>query len=765
MKHNSAMLVIFAGAALMSAAPRARLHGSIDNSQTFVLEGHRSALLASAQDLGESNPSLALPQLELHFKMSPAQAADLNTLLASQRDRNSKWYHKWLTPEQFGDRFGVNESDLKKVKEWLENAGFANVQMSRSRTFLQMSGTAADVNNLFGVAIHQYRRSGKEFYASAADPVFPRALEGLVSGLKGMTNNRVRPFVRRIPNPQISVGINGNHFLGPDDLATIYNLHTLYSQGTDGTGQTIAVVGQSDISLSDIEAFQTTVGLPIKDPQVILAGNDPGSDPDNTSEADLDLEWTGAVARGATILYVNSPDALGSAQYAIENNLAPIVSISYGLCEAALTPSEMEFFNVVFQQANAQGITVVAASGDQGAAACDDNQDASGTPETAARFGLAVNFPASSPYVTALGGTEFVDAQGSFWNSSGRATSYIPEMVWNDTPTEKVLSGSGGGASKEFTKPAWQLGSGVPSDGQRDVPDIALSASPVHDAYFICTGGSCSNGLAPPVNQIYFVGGTSCAAPVFSGMLALLNQSSGGPQGNVNPAMYALASFTSGVFHDVELGDNRVPCVVGTADCDKSGIGFSAGPGYDQATGLGSIDATQLIEQWGSDFQLALSPNFISITAGTTGNADIRVTRFAHFAGNVSFSCSVASSLTNTTCSIPGVVSGSGLAVLTITNTSTNLGTSQHGMRSVPPGFAMLLVIVSAGLLLWTGRRRSVVYAGFAALCLLTVTSCGSGDSEGTSISTGSKALTGNVTVTATSGVLVRVITVPVTIS
>jgi pseudomonalisin len=698
--------------------------------------------------------------------MSPAQAADLNLLLSSQRDRSSKSYHKWLTPEQFGARFGVNESDLKKVADWLENAGFANVQISRSRTSLQMSGTAAGIHNLFGVAIHQYRHNGRQFYANVADPVFPSSLEGLVSGLNGLTNYHARPFLNRKTHPQISVGINGNHFLGPDDIAVIYDLQTLYGQGTDGTGQTIAVVGQSDVDLLDIEAFQTAAKLPIKDPQVILAGFDPGSDADDATEADLDLEWTGAVARGATIIYVNSGNAIDSAEYAIENNLAPIISISYGLCEAAMAPADLETYNAGFKQANAQGITVVVSSGDTGAAACDVDQDSTGTPESAASLGLAVSFPASSPYVTAVGGTEFDDSHGSFWNSSGQATSYIPEIAWNDTPTWKVLSGSGGGASQQFTKPDWQLGAGVPSDGYRDVPDIALTSSPLHDPYLICSAGSCSNGFAPPVSLLYFVGGTSCAAPVFSGMLALLNQSTGGPQGNVNPGLYALASFSSGVFHDVELGDNRVPCVAGTPDCDAATFGFSAGPGYDQVTGLGSVDAAQLLEQWGSDFQLTLKPASLSLNSGATGSANIHLTRFANFSGTVTLTCSVAGSLTNTTCSVPESMEGSGLAVLTVINTSAaQLGKWQPGFRGIPPGPAMMLLVALAGMLLWTVKRRRLVWPAFGALWLLTAISCGSGSPSSISTSPVSHSLTGNVTVTATSGVLRHVITVPVTIS
>ena len=767
MKPIRALAGLCLGAAILSAGPAARISKAIDNSETFILHGHTRPRLATANDMGASASTLTLSQLELHFSMSPSQAVDLNNLLAAQRNRNSASYHKWLTPEEFGVRFGASPIDLAKVKTWLESAGFSNVEVAPSRTFVQMSGTAAHVNNLFAASIHQYQRNGRRFYANADDPVLPRALQSLVSGVKGLSNYQARPFIGHKLRPQIGVGINGNHFLGPNDLAAIYNLRTLYNQGTDGTGQTIAIVGQSDIALSDIEAFQKAAGLPVKDPLIVMAGPDPGSNPDDASEADLDLEWTGAMARGATVMYVNSPDVLISAEYAIEHNLAPIISISYGLCEADVSSVDMDAYNAEFKKASALGISVIVASGDTGAAACDVDQDTSGTPESAASLGLAVSFPASSPFVTAVGGTEFDDALGTYWDANGHATSYIPEIAWNDTPIWKVLSGSGGGASTYFAKPDWQSGTGVPSDTFRDVPDIALSASPLHDPYLICTAGSCSNGFAPPISQIYFVGGTSCAAPVFAGILALLNQSSSGRQGNVNAALYSLASFSSGVFHDVELGDNRVPCTPGSPNCGaNNSMGFTAGPGYDQVTGLGSIDATQLIGQWSSDFQLALNPASLTFASGGSSSAAVQVTRFKNFNGNVTFTCAVANSLKNTTCSVPGSVSGLGVATLTVSNTSAAaIHRPLTWLRSLPPVTAWLLVIAAASLLIGVGRRKPLVYAGFATICFLVSAGCGSGNSQNTSLTLNSVPLKGNVIVTATSGTLQHTITVPVTIS
>ncbi len=753
----------------MSAAPPARIHGEImsqiGDAGSFVLGGHRSPWTRSAQDLGQAADTLPVSQIELHFALTSAQAASLRQLLAAQQDRASRQYHKWLTPEEFGERFGLNDSDGKKVEAWLEQSGFSSIEMSRSRTAIRMNGTAKIVQAALGVPVHRYLLGGKEYYAATADPILPRSLRGVVSAVRGLNSYHPHSYLAGKIHSQLSVGIQGNHLLAPADLAVLYNLQTLYNAGTDGTGQSIAVVGQSQVKMSDIETFQSAAGLPVKDPAIVLAGDDPGFVPDDELEADLDLEWTGAVARGASILYVASQDALVSTEYAIDNRLAPVISISFGVCEAAASPADLSAYNSAFAQAAAEGITIVASSGDSGAAACDDVPDANGNPEMAANNGLAVNFPASSPFVTALGGTELADANGSFWNSGGTATSYIPEIAWNDTSVMKVLSGTGGGVSTQFTKPSWQQGTGVPADGARDVPDIALSASPVHDPYLICSEGSCSNGFAPPLDKLYFVGGTSCAAPVFAGIVALLNQSSGGAQGQLNPGLYALASFDSGVFHDVELGDNRVPCQAGSPNCSNGSLGFAAGPGYDLAPGLGSVDAAQLVEQWGSDFQVAVSPAVLNFPSGSSQSADIQVQRFANFAGSVSFTCTVSQSLANTACSVPSSVSGSGAATLTVSNTQTSRVTPGWRWRSgVPPSFTMVILVLGVGCCYWTLRRRSFGLAAVAMAGCLTLTSCGSEDLS-SSISQASKeALSGNVTVTATSGILQHSITVPITI-
>ena len=399
--------------------------------------------------------------------------------------------------------------------------------------------------------------------------------------------------------PRFTSNVSGNHYISPSDFATIYNVTSAYAGGLDGTGQKIAIVGQTDILLGDIRAFRAASALPSNDPEVVLVPGsaDPGTNTDDLAEADLDLEWVGAVAPQAHIIYVNSTDVMQSFQYAIEQNLAPIISTSYGDCEKNFTGRETNILVALAQQANAQGITILGPTGDTGAADCDWRNN-----QTIAARGLAVDMPGSLPYVTAAGGTEFQESSSS-WSSTNSATnasalSYLPEVVWNDTTMGEPLAATGGGRSINFAKPAWQSGIGVPNDGVRDVPDVSLSASPNHDGYLICSNGSCANGYRDTDGTLYVVGGTSVSAPSFAGIVAMLNQKVGTAQGNINPILYSLAATAPQAFHDITTGGNHVPCRIGTTDCSTGTIGYSAGTGYDQASGIGSVDVANLIAVW-----------------------------------------------------------------------------------------------------------------------------------------------------------------------
>jgi uncharacterized protein (TIGR03437 family) len=411
---------------------------------------------------------------------------------------------------------------------------------------------------------------------------------------------------------------------------------------------------------------------------LVTGSTDPGTSTADIDEANLDLDWSGAMAPNATIIYVNSTNVYTSVQYAIDQNLAPVISMSYGYCEPKIsaTPASFAtFFQTLAQQANASGITWLAASGDQAAAACDYTG-------SAAKGGLAVGLPASVPEVTGVGGTEFNEGSVNFWNATdtangGSAKSYIPEMVWNDTAASIAakggLTGGGGGVSIFFTKPTWQTGPGVPADGARDVPDISFAASNFHDPYIYSIGKTLKG-----------IGGTSVATPVFAGMLALLNQSqvANGAKaglGNINPALYALAQSSPSVFHDVTVGNNIVPCAAGSTNCTNGNIGFSAGPGYDRASGLGSLDASALVTAWsgrtssGTTTSVTANPGSILMNASTVLTATVKAaTGTASPTGTVSFAV-------NKTALGSATLTGSGgtaTATLTVTGTQLTPGTN-----------------------------------------------------------------------------------------
>jgi uncharacterized protein (TIGR03437 family) len=288
------------------------------------------------------------------------------------------------------------------------------------------------------------------------------------------------------------------------------------------------------------------------------------------------------VAPGATIYYYYSTSFITPVAAAVNANLVHMISISYGGAEIDYSALA---YQPIFQQANAQGITVFASSGDSGAATYPDSGSFS-------RFGPAVSFPASYPEVTAVGGTQFNEGTGAFWAAANAADyssalSYIPEIA---------RSGGGGGASAIFSKPAWQAGPGVPPDQARDLPDVSMAAS-CHDAFVIYYEGAQINGIC----------GTSASAPSMAGVVALLNHSLVGAGqlarpglGNINPQLYRLAQSAPTAFHDVVSGGNTVTCTQGSPGCSSGTFGYLAGPGYDLATGIGSIDVNNFVTQWSS---------------------------------------------------------------------------------------------------------------------------------------------------------------------
>ncbi len=584
------LLVFCAG---LSAQPRL-IKGAIQDARRTRMAGHVHPMATAANDIGAMDPGTTLPAMTLVLRQTAAQQADLDNLLAAQQDPASPEYHHWLTPEQYADRFGASADDIAKITAWLAQHNLQVTAVGRGRTSITFTGTAGDVEQAFQISMHRYSVNGRNHFANTTEPSLPTAMEPAIRSIHGLHDFLMKP--RSVGRPKYDSS-SGNHYLAPDDIGTIYNVKGLWNAGYDGTGQKVVIAGQTQVDVTDIQKFRAKFGLAAADPQMILVPNtkDPGVSKSDLGEADLDLEWAGAVAPQATLIYVYSYDVTDAVQYAIDQNLAPVLSVSYGLCEPQTLKSDMLLMQAWAQQANAQGMTWVNAAGDSGGADCVSGTSGSGA-------GLAVDSPADVPEVTGIGGTAFSEASGQYWNASnstngGSALAYIPETVWNDSTTGNPAAG-GGGASTVFTQPSWQTGLGVPSNGARNVPDVALNASADHDGYLVYSGG-----------QLAVYGGTSAGTPAFAGIAALLNhylvasgaQSAAGV-GNVNPRLYALAQAGTGAFHDVTAGNNDVTVTCGqrARNCTPGTYGYPAGQGYDLASGLGSIDAYNLVTSWHS---------------------------------------------------------------------------------------------------------------------------------------------------------------------
>ena len=553
------------------------------------------------RDRGAVDPDQKLERMVLPLARRTGAEAELAGLLADQQDPSSRFYHCWLTPDEFGRRFGLADADLNTVSEWLTSRGFSIDEVARGRGWITFSGTVRQVEEAFQTSMRLFEVRGRLHQSNAAEISVPASLASLIGGPVALNDFRSRPMRRGVPvsapvgaavaTPLYNNGPN-QHFLAPADFSKIYNVGPLQGAGFSGNGVKVAVAGRTNIHVSDVQRFRSQFGLPANDPHIVINGVDPGvvSD-DEEGEAQLDTEWAGAAAPNAEVDLVVSKDTnttdgiQASSQYIVDNNLAPVITVSFGLCEQF---PQILIFNSIWSQAAAQGISVFVASGDTGAADCDDDPK-----QTTATHGLAVNGMCSTPSDVCVGGTQFLDTDNpaQYWAVSNdpitqaSALSYIPEQAWNENGTQcGALCATGGGASTDYGKPVWQVAPGVPADNHRYVPDVSVNSA-THDAYLTYINGSTS---------LSAFGGTSASSPALAGIMAILVQKFG-RQGNPNPRLYQLASSqfmgsALAIFHDVTLGNNSVP----------GQVGFTSGPGYDQTTGLGSFDANALVAHWSS---------------------------------------------------------------------------------------------------------------------------------------------------------------------
>lgn len=604
--------------------------GKVDESARIVLSGNRHPLATPANDRGEVAPDLPMERMLLVLKREPAADSALQDLLAAQQDKSSPAFHAWLSPQQFAARFGPAPSDVQALAGWLQSHGFRVNRIARGGLAIEFAGTAGQVKEAFRTPIHSFVVDGKTHFANATDPQIPAAFASVVAGVSTLHDfHKVAPVRPLGPASRVgstsswlpSFTFNGaagpSHFLSPGDFAKIFNTAPLYKAGIDGTGQSIAIVGRNNINLSDIQIFRIAFGLPVNDPQIILDGPDPGNflGSGEETEADLDVEWSGAIAPNTKIKFVvsgstNTTDGADlSAQYIVDNNLAPVLSMSFGQCETTLGAAQNLFFNNLWAQAAAQGITVVVSSGDNGAAGCDNPN-----------FGPAVNGKgvsglASTPFNVAVGGTQFNEngADSKYWAATSgpdqsSVLGYIPEVVWNESCSDPTLCffpnlfASSGGPSSLYLKPSWQSGPGVPADGKRDIPDVSLSAASGHDGYLLCQDGICLTDSTGQLINAFVVGGTSASTPTFAAIMALVNQKTNSRQGQANFVLYPLAAGQSAATNCASSAPPASTCIFNDITAGNSDVpgqtGFAATSGYDLATGLGSVNAANLVNGW-----------------------------------------------------------------------------------------------------------------------------------------------------------------------
>jgi pseudomonalisin len=768
------------------AQPRARILESVDDTARVSLRGNIHPLVTASRMSQPADDGTPMEHMILFLKGDDTQEAQLAQLIAQQHDPKSALYHHYLTPQEFGSQFGVAKADLGKVTAWLRSRGLTVEETPAGNRAIVFSGTAAQVEYAFKTEIRKYAVGGATHFANASDPQIPAALAETVGGVVKLHDFRHSAHISKaapitaneLANPQFTYG--SNHYLAPADYATLYDINPLYSAGINGTGQTIAVIARSNISMSDVQMFRSDFGLKANDPQIVITNSDPGVLQNDSVETTLDAEWAGAVAPGATVKVIisestNSADGIDLASlYAVNNNVAPIVSLSYGSCEAGMGSAEVAFYNSLWQQAAVQGQSVMVSSGDSGAAGCYAGSSSSGS-------GQAVNGLCSSPYATCVGGTQFAEGSnpGQYWLPGnnpgyGSAIGYIPETVWNESGSNggSGLWASGGGASIFYSKPSWQAGPGVPADGRRDVPDISLTASG-HDAYLIDLNGS-----------LNAISGTSASAPSFAGLMALVNQKMNARQGLANSALYPLAvkqaSGGAAVFHDTITGNNSVPGVTG----------FSATAGYDRAVGLGSVDANLLVNHWAdvsnaASLSLSASSTSLSVNAGQTIQTTVTTAASASLKFAVTLTVAGApagltATFTTSTIASPGsgsavlnVTAGSTVAAATYSLTVTAMGGGQTATLAISvvvakPTFTLATSAASVSAMAGNTVQVSVTTSpqnGFTSTVALSVSGLPAGATAAFSPTTLSGGAEAKSTLTFTLAKTVKGGSYPITIS
>jgi len=543
------LLVVLCWVCSSVRAEQSSIAPKVDENVLIRLPGHVSRAARPEFDRGRAPDSLPQEHILMMLRRSGPKEQELQQFIGRQYDPHSPDFHRWLTPQQFGERFGPSTQDVGKVTQWLTQHGFRLNNVPASGLFVDFSGNAGQVEQAFHTEIHRYRINGQDYYANASEPYIPSALAPVVAGFRALNDFHPRPPLRRPGSAHLdrttgkwaresTVGAHltsGTYpffVAGPQDFATIYSINQVWKEGVVGTGETIAVVGTTNIESADIQTFRDEFGItPLgpngsvqmeNPPSTVCAAPNPS---DSSPESYLDAEWAGATAPDATVDYVACGEqgvtfgADLAAAYIIGDpahvQRVSVLSTSYGACETQIYGETNQFYVSLWQQAAVEGITVVVAAGDTGGDGCP-------YVPVDATDGLTLDNEASTPYNIAAGATNFSDVfsgtTASYWSAANGASyqsaqSYIPETTWNDSCTSPLVfarfgqgfaesfgpngfctyaaqqpvdpntgyppyflpyAGSGG-LSTVSARPAWQTGvPGIPQQGGRAVPDISM---------------------------------------------------------------------------------------------------------------------------------------------------------------------------------------------------------------------------------------------------------------------------------------------------
>lgn len=585
-----------------------------------------AGFMAGAQAV-VSDANTQLERVLLLLQPSDHQQKALDALLAAQQTPGNAEFHHWVSSSEFADRFALSAADAGKVVAWLQGQRFTVAALPSGRGWIEFSGTAGQVQRAFGSGLTKVvSDGGAARYRLSGEIKLPLAIASMVKGLVSLDGvvsapAATAPVELKVSADALGAEITSSSLSKAEALTPALAagwLHLSSMDSVSGLGETIAIPARSNVRSEDFAAFRKTFGLPESALQVQLAGVDPGRVNGRTGDEAVAIEaasWAGAVAPEAQIVLVpvgstNATDGLDLAlAAAVDEGLAHTVSVGYTGCESRMSAAHLAFYAALYRQAAAEGIAVIAATGDRGAAACHTVEDGG-----LVSSGLNVNGLASTPWNTAVGAVAF---------TAGAL------MGWQPATAADAAYATGGGASRMYAAPDWQSAVGMPVSGldllgssslrHRFLPDISLptAVSGGRGLAFCFSGDMAVHGC-----RLVSGGGSAASAAIFSGIGALLAQKYG-PQGNLAPNLYALRRAESGTqsaFVDVTEGGARLPCVIGSPDCSASGenegqIGFNAGVGYDLASGLGSVNAGVLVRDWTSPQDTGTSQATVEMTS------------------------------------------------------------------------------------------------------------------------------------------------------